>query len=172
MGMDVYGKAATTEAGTYFRNNVWSWRPLADFILETAPADLTEGCAYWHSNDGDGLDEETSRKLAVFLRHQIETGAAQNYIDERARKLAALPMEPCRLCGATGIRSDAIGVEHGQTTRKIEKKGHPRNGQIGWCNACDGVGSSPHWDTHYRLDIDNIANFADFLEGCGGFEIN
>jgi hypothetical protein len=32
MGMDVYG-----ESGNYFRNNVWWWRPLANYCQAIAP---------------------------------------------------------------------------------------------------------------------------------------
>jgi hypothetical protein len=35
MGFDVYGKSARSEKGEYFRNNVWWWRPLAEYVLET-----------------------------------------------------------------------------------------------------------------------------------------
>ncbi|QOR55575.1 MAG: hypothetical protein UMS36scaffold28_65 [Phage 59_13] len=28
MGMDVYGVKPKSKQGEYFRNNVWSWRPL------------------------------------------------------------------------------------------------------------------------------------------------
>ena len=71
MGMDVYGKNPTNEAGKYFRNNVWWWRPLATYILETAPQSITSQCEHWGTNDGDGLDAERSSKLADFLRSQI-----------------------------------------------------------------------------------------------------
>ena len=33
MGMDVYGRRPKSERGEYFRNNIWWWHPLADFIL-------------------------------------------------------------------------------------------------------------------------------------------
>jgi hypothetical protein len=32
MGMDVYGRNPTSEAGKYFRANVWSWRPIHALI--------------------------------------------------------------------------------------------------------------------------------------------
>ena len=34
MGMDVYGKNQTSEKGSYFRNNVWWWRPLWNYCEE------------------------------------------------------------------------------------------------------------------------------------------
>ena len=32
MGMDVFGLEPRKEKGEYFRNNVWWWRPLWDFV--------------------------------------------------------------------------------------------------------------------------------------------
>jgi hypothetical protein len=171
MGMDVYGKAPTSEKGKYFRNNVWWWRPLADFILDTAPDDLTSRCEHWHLNDGDGLDAATSKNLAAHLRQSIASGAAEAYIDKRASALAGLPRETCPLCNGSGVRSDAIGKKAGQDTRKIEEDGHPRNGQVGWCNGCDGRGDKEPWAAGYHINIENIEGFAVFLEDCGGFEI-
>jgi len=55
MGMDVYGNAPTQKEGEYFRNNIWWWHPLADYIELVAP-DEAAACEHWHSNDGDGLD--------------------------------------------------------------------------------------------------------------------
>lgn len=67
MGMDVFGKAPRSETGKYFRRNIRNWHPLARFILDNAPDNLTDKCKYWHSNDGDGLNDEDSKKLAEFL---------------------------------------------------------------------------------------------------------
>lgn len=171
MGMDVHGKAPTTEKGGYFRNNVWWWRPLADYILEVAPRELTNKCKYWQSNDCAGLNAEDSLKLAAFLRKEIAEGRTKTYSDEYAAILAAIPPETCFLCDGTGIRSDTIGVDHGQTTKIIDEPGHPRNGQTGWCNGCNGVGKEASFETNYPFSVENVEEFCTFLEGCGGFEI-
>jgi len=52
MGMDVYGIAPIAEVGKYFRNNIWWWHPLWNYVQEVAPH-LTEG-VNGHFNDGDG----------------------------------------------------------------------------------------------------------------------
>ena len=49
MGMDVYGRKPTTEAGKYFRANVWSWRPIH------AICDQFCDTKHWEYNDGAGL---------------------------------------------------------------------------------------------------------------------
>lgn len=74
MGMDVFGKQPRSKTGEYFRNSIWWWHPLADYILENSPQELTSKCRYWHSNDGDGLDDEDSKKLADHLQQLIDSG--------------------------------------------------------------------------------------------------
>ena len=49
--------------GAYFRNNVWWWRPLAEYVQLVLPI-ICKKCDHWHSNDGDGLDDQDSGALA------------------------------------------------------------------------------------------------------------
>lgn len=170
MGMDVYGKNPTNEVGEYFRNNVWWWRPLADYACYIAP-ETTAACKHWHTNDGDGLDADGAATLAKELKASIDDGRAESYIKIRDAELSAMPSQVCTYCKGTGVRRDGVGESMAMPTKKIETVGHPRHGELGWCNACDGIGSVRPHDTHYPLDIDNIKNFAAFLEACGGFEI-
>ena len=150
MGMDVSGKNPTKDIGIYFLNNLWWWRPLADYCNFIAPA-LWGKIERPHSNDGDGLDAEDSLKLARILKDSLETKQAKAYVKIRDAELAALPPEDCTICNATGTRND----EYVQ----------------GKCNACNGKGQKDAWDKNYILDEDNIRNFATFVEHSGGFEI-
>ncbi len=175
MGMDVYGASPTTEKGQYFRRNVWGWRPLADLVCELAPLE-TSGCTYWHSNDGDGLDANAAKALAKRLQTLVDNGTVAKYIADRDVCLASLPDQPCRYCDGAGIRSDAVGVENGFDKRLIGPATnaditHPRFGQVGWCNACDGAGHVRPSATFYHLNIEDVAEFIGFLHACGGFEI-
>lgn len=90
MGMDVSSKAPTSEAGEYFRNNIWCWRPLAEFLTDTYP-ELTYRCEYRHTNDGDGLDAEGSTALAHALTRDLDNGTVDAYAANRGRspRLAA-----------------------------------------------------------------------------------
>lgn len=42
-------------------------------------AALTDRCAYWHSNDGAGLDAEDSVRLADILQAEIDAGRTATY---------------------------------------------------------------------------------------------
>lgn len=155
MGMDVYGKEPRSERGAYFRRNVWGWHPLWEYV-ETWHADIARRVEYGHTNDGDGLDDEWSVALSCRLRTDVERGDAARYVEERKQHLASLPKVICNICEGTGQRPDGLfGVEW---------KGQG-------CNGCSGNGYRDDWDTWYSLEVEDIAEFADFLADCGGFSI-
>jgi len=157
MGMDVSGINPTSDVGSYFRRNVWGWRPLWNYV-EDQHADIAAKVEYAHSNEGDGLSGEDSRELASRLVADIDSGRAASYIEQRDVELAALPMEPCEHCDATGTRTDAVGVKSGMPEKN-------------WCNGCDGKGEKDPWARSYYLDVQDLIDFADFLADCGGFHI-
>jgi hypothetical protein len=171
MGMDIYGINATTEKGSYFRNNVWWWRPLADYILENH-GDIAVNCESWHSNDGAGLDEDLSLALAKRLEEDLATGKVQKYQDAYNYERAQLPREDCDLCGATGIRTDKVGLELDMPNKELPPEMVSLTGRThGTCNACLGAGTRENWSMSYPFDIENVREFTEFLKGCGGFSI-
>ena len=159
MGMDVYGKKPTAPEGEYFRNNVWSWRPLADYVLSTAPRDLTDRCAYWHSNDGAGLDAEDSVRLADILQAEIDAGRTATYERVYASNQERTPNVPCNICAGTGRRLPIPERGAGDVATGIK------------CNGCGGEGTVRPYSTMYPFSEENIVNFVRFLRACGGFDI-
>lgn len=170
MGMDVYGEAPANETGEYFRANVWNWRPLATYCCEIAP-EITSRCTYWQSNDGDGLDAESSAKLADALQVEIDSGRCALHAEAWAEGQELASDEKCSLCAGSGVRSDAIGIQMGQHTRLIDEPGHRRNGRRGWCNGCNGRGTVRPSATLYGFSAERVQNFVHFLRACGGFKI-
>lgn len=174
MGMDVYGKAPRAPEGEYFRASVWSWRPLAVLLVTLSP-ELTAPCKYWQSNDGDGLGDNDASALGVLLQRRLDDGTVDAILQAWKRQQAALPRLHCSICDGSGIRSDAVGTAMGQPQQACpdddDGKPHPRAGQLGWCNGCNGTGNRPDPGTFYGIDRARIAEFAGFLKTCGGFEI-
>lgn len=164
MGMDVYGTNSTIEAGTYFRSNVWGWRPLAEFLTATYP-ELTAGCTYWQSNDGDGLGPAESLALAVAIDRDLANGRVLAYADQFESEQAALPDSECRLCQGTGVRTDEVGKSFG-----LDKPRDPSTGK-GGCNGCAGTGREEHPGKWYSFSVEKVREFATFLRYSGGFSI-
>ena len=54
----------TSQSGTYFRNNVWWWRPLADYVLrftKVIPEDQQEA---WGYNDCTEISEQDAEMIS------------------------------------------------------------------------------------------------------------
>ena len=138
--------------GGYFRNNVWWWRPLWNYVTELCDDILTEDdIEHGHNNSGRLIDQEKCLVIAKRLVDELQSGRVSLYKEARQRHLESLPQEDCDLCDATGVRND----EYVQ----------------GECNACHGKGTKPHWDTHYPFDEENVEEFKNFVKECGGFTI-
>jgi hypothetical protein len=171
MGMDVYGKKPTTKAGEYFRRNVWGWRPLWQYVENVHP-EIAGLVKDGYSNSGYGLNGEKSAELASLLRTDITNGLVAEYVTARNNALAELPRKECQYCNGSGIRTDGVGVENGMFKHKLDEAAAIILGRThGWCNGCRGEGVVDDFALNYFLDETDIAEFAEFLENCGGFRI-
>ena len=153
MGMDVSGNQPTAEVGEYFRNNVWWWHPLWEYVLHVVPW-VGDKVPHGHYNDGQGLDADGCAALAVALTGELESGATTRYEVDYMSGLNAMPDEECDLCNGTGTRKNC--------------------GDMGWCNGCNGCegrGKVRPSATWYPFSAENVARFRDFVAACGGFEI-
>lgn len=170
MGMDVYGKNPTSEKGDYFRNNVWWWRPLWMYCVEVLP-ELC-GDVDGDTNGGDGLDAEGALELANALRDELESGRTAEWEYNYNTWRASLPRETCTLCEGSGIRTDKVGIEHGMHDKELSPEVAILVGRShGWCNGCQGVGTTESWSAGYPFSVDNVREFTEFLTDCGGFSI-
>lgn len=177
MGMDVIGK----KTDSYFRNNVWWWRPLWAYATIVCP-EICGLVKHAGTNDGDGLGADDSKALAKALKESIANGECANYETEYNEWRANLPRKKCELCNGTGIRTDKIGIAQGMPSMEIrralealdvsEKEIKALGRTQGWCNGCDGVGTVAHNAAHYPFSVDNVREFAEFLEDCEGFAIH
>jgi hypothetical protein len=173
MGMDVYGKNPISEAGSYFRNNVWYWRPLWDYVAQVG-SDVIDGelAEHGHYNDGAGLDEDGALALAQILAEELESGRTETYERKNNEYFASLPREACEWCNATGIRTDKVGEEMKMSEKELSPEMQILMGRThGWCNACQGVGTRESFEANYPFKTENVREFATFLKDCGGFEI-
>lgn len=150
MGFDISGLKASSKRGEYFRNNVWWWRPLADYVLDNValPAEETEN---WGTNDGQEVSEESAIKIADTLDELIKSGKTAEYAKKYKAELDSMPLQECTFCKGTGKRND----EHVK----------------GECNACSGEGKVKPFSTNYPFNVENVQDFADFCRDSGGFQI-
>ena len=146
--------------GTYFRNNVWGWRPLWNFVCLACARppyniltekDIERGCY----NDGHKISKTKADKIAKRLHSLIEKGWVQIYEERYHRHLDSLEQVDCTICDATGKRQKPPETGAGDME----------------CNGCNGTGKKDDWDKSYPFYEDNVRQFANFCANSGGFRI-
>ncbi len=88
MGFDLYSLGNhKTDKGEYFRNNVWWWRRLADFVCEQTGVIAETDKEHWQSNSGHEVDEETAKQIAKQLKALIKDGTVSKAIIEVEKEM-------------------------------------------------------------------------------------
>jgi len=141
--------------GHYFRNNVWWWRPLWEFICDVAAKDILtledaeRGCY----NDNWLIGKTKAKRIAKNIYKLHEVGAIKKYKEEREKFLDKLPEVECNSCDGSGYRN--MDDSNVSTV----------------CTTCKGKGKREDFDTNYPFDVENVIDFAIFCEHSGGFRI-
>jgi len=144
---DLYQNA---NPGNYFRNNVWWWRPLWDYVCKHSEDILTEkdmnGCT---DNSGYRIDADKALRIGIRLHTHVLDGTAQEWKEGYDKEVAELPKEPCFRCN---------GDNRGNNKKKE-------------FNSCDKTGERENWAASYPFDVENVKAFAKFCVESGGFEV-
>lgn len=199
MGMDVSGKKPTSEAGIYFRNNVWAWSPLATYV-ETVCQDLLTGRnCMGYTNDGQGMTAAVASKVAARLEELLASGDVKRHELERQRVIDALPAVRCGICAGDGVRPTNLAgdilIRTDWTLGGSNREGPPETGRysdVEWatykggtkgdvvplddlvekpCNGCHGDGRRQSSEASYHFSEENVRNFAAFAAASGGFRV-
>ena len=144
--------------GAYFRNNVWYWRPLWNFVCEVCNDILTEkDMEKGMENSGHVISKTKAKKIASRLR-KMDKDLEDHQIGHE-RHMSNLKDVECDICYGTGRRNDDIGVS-------------ARNADPDYtCNGCDGKGTRRPFAASYPFDADNVREFGKFCSDSGGFDI-
>lgn len=138
--------------GGYFRNNVWWWRPLWQYVAHSCSDLLTEeDIERGHYNDGHLIGSRKATAIGKRLLTLVASGQTAQWHKERQDYLDKLPDEQCEICKGTGVRNDKI-VQ-------------------GTCNACSGKGTRRPYEAEYPFSVENVQEFAQFAIESKGFRI-
>jgi len=142
MGFDVYGLNPKDRTGEYFRNNVWWWRRLADFVLEHVELPKKEAL-YWHSNDGQEVSEASALRIAQFLKEALLNRRRHfRWVRESEERYLEMEKRSAEQIVMTKLKDRGL---------KVEQVVPP--------------------ESSYPFSWDNIERFARFCESSGGFRI-
>ncbi len=175
MGMDVFGNEPKNEAGEYFRNNVWWWRPLWDFVASIDEIYSVEKNANrliseemyqsGHCNDGVGLEtQEDCDELLNRLGWAIEEGLADHQ-EKQYSEIVKQAKETNKF----------VEKEMQEFQDKMKKKlgndvvpyDYPKKDKAKW----DAIYRKRDNRESYPFSKENVEEFCKFLENCGGFRI-
>tara|TARA_R110000737_G_scaffold58043_1_gene83855 strand:+ start:158 stop:733 length:576 start_codon:yes stop_codon:yes gene_type:complete len=158
--MKAYQSYQNDTPGSYFRANVWWWRPIWQYISITCEDILTEkDMEKGEYNDGHKISKTKANRIASRLKLADKNGEIMKYESEYKAYLKSLPEEDCSICEGTGVREDEIGREAREKDEEYK------------CNGCYGKGKRESFGTHYPFESEEVMRFAEFCEQSGGFEI-
>ena len=150
--------------GRYFRNNVWWWRPLWNFVCQSCDDFLTnkdiEGGSF---NDGRKISKTKAKRIASRLRNLIKDGTVGKLDEEYKAKYEVASSHNKKV----QEKLDKITADCKKKHGDIVPSNFPEPYKSQWNEAYD----SKDWTTDYPFCAENIENFAEFCEKSGGFEI-
>ena len=153
---ETYHQWQDDNCGVYFRNNVWWWRPLWNFVTGICDDILTEKDMESGSyNDGHKISKTKANRIASRLFKLIKSGKVKEYEEGYKKELASLEQIDCDICDATGSRQEPPKTGAGDRE----------------CNGCSGTGKVDDWAKSYPFSEDNVREFANFCLNSGGFQI-
>ena len=153
-----------SQKGTYFRNNVWWWRPLAHYVLEYTKVidDGKKEC--WQYNDNCIIEHDEANQIAKQLRYLIKSGHTKKFANDwevRRKKIEK--------------QNDKVEKElekHCQEVKKrlgkdLAPKDFPKADHDKW----ERIYRKRNHDGSYPFSVENVEEFAEFCENSGGFSI-
>ena len=157
---DDFFKYQDETPGSYFRTNVWYWRPLWQYVTVACDDILTgKDMERGEYNDGHRISKTKANRIASRLKKLDKDGSIMKYESEYKTYLKSLPREDCNICEGTGVREDEIGMKAREEDEEYK------------CNGCLGEGKRDNFGASYPFESDVVMRFAEFCEESGGFEI-
>jgi len=155
-----------TNPGDYFRNNVWWWRQMWNFVCNVCEDVLTEeDMAGGSFNDNHLISEEKALAMADLLDVLIKDGTV-----DTIEKDVMAGVEKAR------IINEAISKEK-EELREIVRKAtgkediapidYPEDFRKLW----DKLNDKEDWGGRYPFDKENVIQFSKFCRQSGGFRI-
>ena len=161
MGFDISSTGNhKTSKGEFFRNNVWWWRPLAQYIIDHTNCVSEKDAEKWGYNDGHEVSEEEAKAIAKQLRHLIKTGHAKKHENEYEKERKKAEAFNNKIEKQLNALQEKIGKE-------IAPKDYSEADKKKW----DDLYEKKIWGANYPFSVNNVAEFAEFCEDSRGFKI-
>ncbi len=151
--------------GVYFRNNVWWWRPLANFMREHCDWFTQEQQARLHDNSGFEFSEHEALTIADTLQKKVDDGTAGK--DEAKNKEDRKLAEEWN----KGIYAQQEELEKEVKKETGNAKLVPYDYPEPFKKKWDDLQKQRDWKDSYPFEVRNVKRFIAFLRECGGFSV-
>ena len=154
--------------GVYFRNNVWWWRQLANYVCEHTKCVDKEDFDKWQENGGHEVDEETANQIANQLEYLIKTGHAEKYKQEVdvVRKKAKEHNNKVEQ-KLSELRAEVAKIVGEDKAKNLAPIDYPEPFHKKW----NEIYAETDYRESYPFTIDNVRQFIEFARNSGGFRI-
>jgi hypothetical protein len=161
MGFDLYSTGDhKTSKGEYFRNNVWWWRPLAQYVIEYTKCVSKEDAQRWNYNDYHEVDEDEAKAIAKQLKHLLKTGHTKKHAEQYERERKKAEEFNKKIEKQTEALQNKVGKD-------IAPNDYSKEDKKKW----DSLQAKKIWEAYYPFSVTNVKEFAEFCEDSRGFRI-
>tara|TARA_R100001591_G_scaffold105920_1_gene114172 strand:+ start:1120 stop:1719 length:600 start_codon:yes stop_codon:yes gene_type:complete len=153
------------QKGTYFRNNVWWWRPLAHYVLEYTKVINEDKKKCWSYNDHCIVEDEEAAQIAKQLKYLIDSGHTKKFA--RDWEIRRKKIEKHNEKVEKELEKHTKQVRNKMRNSNLAPKDFPKADKKIW----DKIYHKRNSDASYPFSIENVEEFAEFCEYSGGFSI-
>ena len=155
----------TSQSGTYFRNNVWWWRPLADYVLrftKVIPEDQQES---WGYNDCTEISQQDAEMISQQLDHLIKSGHCKAYADKFEKQRIKIEKQNAKI--EKELEEHCREVCFKLNKKNLAPNDFPEEDKKKW----DSIYEKKNSNGNYPFSVDNVKEFSEFCKNSGGFTI-
>jgi hypothetical protein len=165
MGFDLYGNNKENSKGEYFRNNVWWWRRLAEYVCEHTKVINEKDFEKWQYNDGHQVSKEEAEQIANQLEHLISTGHTEKYAKKVQKEIEVAKTTNKTVDKLFEDLHRAVAVATGQ---ELVPNEYPKVLKEQW----DKIYELRDSRENYPFNIANVKEFIQFCRNSNGFRIS
>jgi len=153
------------QSGVYFRNNVWWWRPLAEYVLKHTKVIPEHEQESWQYNDCTEVSKKKAEMIAQQLDHLIKIGHTKQFKkeNEKIRKKIEKHNEKVE----KELETFSQSVKKKMKNDNLAPKDFPEEDHKKWEEIYNKRNSSGS----YPFSEENVKEFSEFCKNSGGFTI-
>ena len=166
MGFDLYSLGNhKTEKGEYFRNNVWWWRRLAEFVCEHTGVIEEKNKPLWQSNGRHEVSQEQAKQIANQLKALISNGTVAKGIKECEEDMKKAEENNRHVNKLHEMLRKKVEAETGE--KNLAPRDYPKDDHDTW----SWIQAKYDYASEYPFTLENVNEFIEFCEESNGFRI-